>query len=449
LRKLTDFPYNHILVLGLARSGTAAAKTLLKNGKKVRVNDKLAKSNTDAVQNLVKQGAEVIVGSHPLSVLEEVDLIVKNPGIPYENPVLVEAVKRNIPIVTEIEIAYQLVPGNLIGITGSNGKTTTTTLTTDILRESKQPVKVAGNIGIVATEAAEELTVDETLVLELSSFQLQGTVSFRPNIAVILNIFPAHLDYHKSLENYKQAKFNIFKNQTEDDYLVYNADDKEIVEKLAEVKAKLVPFSAKRKLETGASVDENYIYFQGEKIIEVKKIVLVGEHNLENILAAIAAAKLSGATNEGIERVLTTFQGVKHRLQFVDKINERLFYNDSKATNMLATSKALGSFKQPTILLAGGLDRGDDFNKLIPYLENVKALVTFGETGNKLTQIGREAGIDLILSAENVSDAVEKAYPISKEKDVILLSPACASWDQYATFEERGDIFIEAVHKLM
>lgn len=449
MRKLIDFPYHHVLVLGLARSGTAAAKTLIRNDKKVRVNDMNASSNSEDVQHLLEIGAEVIVGSHPLSVLDGIDLIVKNPGIPYNNAILIEAQNRRIPIVTEIEIAYQLVPGNLIGITGSNGKTTTTTLTTEMLSESMLPVKVAGNIGIVATEAAEHLTEEETLVLELSSFQLQGTVAFRPNIAVILNVTPAHLDYHKTLDNYKQAKFNIFKNQTEDDFLIFNADDKGILAKIPEAKAKLIPFSTKRKLETGVSIDETYIYFLEEKIIEREKIVLVGEHNLENILAAVAAAKLLGATNAGIEKVLTTFQGVKHRLQYVGKINGRLFYNDSKATNMLATQNALKSFWQPTIFLAGGLDRGDNLYELIPYLKNVKAVISFGETKEKLKEVAEEAGVPFIQYAEDVADAVEKAYAISEEKDVILLSPACASWDQYKTFEERGDMFVQAVHKLM
>lgn len=449
MKKLTNFPYQHILVLGLARSGTAAAKTLLKNGKNVRINDMNALSGSKDVQELISCGADVILGSHPLSVLDDIELIVKNPGIPYDNPILKEAMERNIPIVTEIEIAYQLVPGTLIGITGSNGKTTTTTLTTEMLQESEQPVKVAGNIGIVATETAEALSEEETLVLELSSFQLQGTVTFRPNIAVILNVFAAHLDYHKTLDNYKQAKFNIFKNQTEEDYLVYNADDPVILEALSQTKAKLIPFSAQRQVENGAFADEEYIYFQGEKVVERRKVVLVGEHNLENILAAISAAKLAGATNEGIEQVLSTFQGVKHRLQFIGKKAGRLFYNDSKATNMLATRKALSSFKQPIILLAGGLDRGDNFSELIPYLKNVKAMICFGETKDKLIEVAKEADIEFVITAENVEEAVKNAYDLSIEEDVILLSPACASWDQYATFEERGDIFIEAVHKML
>ncbi|WP_405102382.1 UDP-N-acetylmuramoyl-L-alanine--D-glutamate ligase [Oceanobacillus sp. FSL H7-0719] len=449
MKKLINFPYQNILVLGLARSGTAAAKTLLRNGKNVRINDMNAQENSQDVQELVSLGADVVLGSHPLTVLDNMELIVKNPGIPYDNPILQEAMKRKISIVTEIELAYQLVPGTLIGITGSNGKTTTTTLTTEMLQKSDQPVKVAGNIGIVATETAETLVEEETLVLELSSFQLQGTVTFRPNIAVILNVFSAHLDYHKTLENYKQAKYNIFKNQTEEDFLVYNAEDPAILDAVPLSKAKLIPFSVKRKVDNGAYADEDYVYFQGEKVIERRKIVLVGEHNLENILAAVSAAKLAGATNKGIEQVLAAFQGVKHRLQFIGKKAGRLFYNDSKATNMLATRKALSSFKQPVILLAGGLDRGDDFSELIPYLDNVKAMVCFGETKDKLIEAAQKANIEFVIAAENVEEAVKSAYDLSAEEDVILLSPACASWDQYATFEERGDIFIEAVHKLM
>lgn len=448
MKKLDNFPYQHVLVLGLARSGTAAAKILLKNDRNVRVNDLQLTEKSTVVQDLTSLGAEIVLGSHPLSVLDGVEIVVKNPGIPYDNPVLVEAAKRDIPIVTEIEIAYQLVPGPLIGITGSNGKTTTTTLTTEMLKQSNQPVTVAGNIGVVATEAAQDLTEEERFVLELSSFQLQGTKNFRPTIAIILNLFQAHLDYHKTFENYKQAKFNIFKNQTEEDYLIYNADDSDIVEALGEAKGRLIPFSTTKKVTTGAWTDGTAIYFLNEKVIELDKVVLVGRHNLENILAAIAAAKLAGATNEGIEKVLTTFTGVKHRLQYVKTVNGRMFYNDSKATNMLATEKALSAFTKPTILLAGGLDRGDDLTELLPHLEHVKGIISFGETKEKFRELAKKADLPLVLTASDIEDAVIQAYRHSEEGDVILLSPACASWDQYRTFEERGDMFIQAVHTL-
>ncbi|MFD1849144.1 UDP-N-acetylmuramoyl-L-alanine--D-glutamate ligase [Oceanobacillus bengalensis] len=449
MNKLIQFPYSTILVLGLAKSGTAAAKTLLANGKRVRVSDMKAKEADDVVLELRELGAEVIIGTHPLDALDGIDLIVKNPGIPYDNPIISEALKREIPIITEIEIAYYLSDGPIIGITGSNGKTTTTTLIAEMLRNSNQPVTVAGNIGVVATDTAQHVTKDESLVLELSSFQLQGTIDFKPNTAVLLNIFEAHLDYHQSLENYVKAKCNIFKNQTNDDYLVYNAEDKTLIQEIKHAKATLVPFSNKRKVLDGAYVEKGYIYFKEEEIVAIEDIVLVGEHNIENILAAVATAKLNGASNEGIRRVLKTFTGVKHRLQYVDSVRGRLFYNDSKATNILATQKALSSFQKPVILLAGGLDRGNEFTELSPYLGSVKAMILFGETKYKLKELAENEGIKNIVLVDNVEKAAQEAYSLSQEGDVILLSPACASWDQYRTFEERGDMFIQAVHRLV
>jgi len=448
LSKLADFPYYRILVLGLAKSGTAAARALLQHGKQVRINDKSAKPEDRLIKELEDLGAEVFYGDHPLEALNNMELVVKNPGISYDHPIVREAISKNIPVITEVELAYYLTESPIIGITGSNGKTTTTTLITKMIESSGIPVKVAGNIGIVATDVALSIDEDTTMVLELSSFQLQGTEKFRPNIAVLLNIYEAHLDYHKTFENYTAAKCNIFKNQTEEDYVVFNADDPIIMNEISHAKGRLVPFSVKNMTEDGAYISSGKIYFRGEEIIHVDDVVLVGNHNLENILAAVAAAKLRGAENEAIRNVLATFSGVKHRLQYVETIEGRKFYNDSKATNILATQKALASFTQPVILLAGGLDRGNEFTDLIPYLKNVKGMVLFGQTKGKLQQIAEQVHIPYIL-AENVEQAAEQAFHMSVEGDVILLSPACASWDQYRTFEERGDMFIQAVHRLM
>src|SRR5690625_298281 len=447
MNKLINFPYQHELVLGLAKSGTSAAKILLRNGIKVRVNDITLQESKD-IDELQEMGEDIITGAHPLSVLDDIDLLIKNPGIPYENIIVDEAVKRQIPIVTEIELIKYLINNSVIGVTGSNGKTTTTMLIGEMLKMSECPVEVAGNIGVVASDIAVNLKNDETLVLELSSFQLQGTVRFSPHIAVLLNIYEAHLDYHKTLENYKQAKFNIFKNQTKEDYLIYNVDNHSVNHGAASAKSIKIPFSTTQQLTSGAWIDDNYLYFNGEQIIRRHDIVLVGTHNLENILAAVCAAKLQGATNEGIKRVLTSFSGVKHRLQFVEKVKGRVFYNDSKATNILATEKALTSFNQPTILLAGGLDRGNDFDALVPALNNVKAMIVFGETAEKLEQVAKEANISICRKTTNMKEATKLAYEVSEEGDVVLLSPACASWDQYKTFEERGDMFIQAVHTL-
>ena len=449
MRKLTNFPYQNVLVLGLAKSGSAAAKLLLQNGVHVRVNDYEANEEATLIMKLKNKGADVVVGSHPLSVLDGIDVIVKNPGIPYDNILIVEAEKRNIPVITEIELAGLLANDNeIIGITGSNGKTTTSTLIAKMLAMGNKKVQLAGNIGVVATDIAEQLGENEKLVLELSSFQLLGIQSFRPHVAVLLNLFDAHLDYHGSIANYIEAKTNVFKNQTESDFLIYNADDARVHEVVKQAKSILVPFSVSKKHLSGGWIQNNAIYFKDEEIMSLHDIVLVGEHNLENILAAVSVAIISGATKEDIQSVLKTFSGVKHRLQFVANIDNRLFYNDSKATNILATQKALQSFKQPTILLAGGLDRGNSFESLLPFLTNVKAMVVFGETAEKLKDLAKEANIERVQKVKNVREAANTAYQMSKEGDIILLSPACASWDQYKTFEERGDMFIQAVHIL-
>ena len=448
MRKLQDFPFEKCLVLGLAKSGTAVSQLLLENGVKVIANDKNSSDADDAVILLKNMGAQVVVGSHPKDLLDDIDVIFKNPGIPYENELLKEAVTRKIPILTEVELLYYYQINPLIAITGSNGKTTTTMLAYEMLKEHETPYHLAGNIGHVASEVARNMSEGNGMVAELSSFQLLGIEKLKPTISVVLNVFEAHLDYHHSLANYEMAKANIFKNHDENNFLIYNADDERVsamVEKAPSIK---IPFSRNSKLKHGTYIMDNAIYFRDEKIIDLAEIKLVGEHNLENILAAVAAAKISGANNDLIMKVLTTFTGVKHRLQFVRKLSGRSFYNDSKATNLLATKKALASFKQPVILLAGGLDRGNEFDELENSLEHVKGMIVFGETAGKLKRSAESNNIPYIYQVADMEQAVRQAFDISEEDDVILLSPACASWDQYKTFEERGDMFIEAVHKL-
>ncbi|GAA0495008.1 UDP-N-acetylmuramoyl-L-alanine--D-glutamate ligase [Salinibacillus aidingensis] len=448
MNTIKQFPYEQVLVLGLAKSGAAAARILLENGKKVRVNDFKKEEENQAAQELRHFGIEVITGGHPLSVLDDVEVVIKNPGIPYDNVIVKEAIHRNIPVITEIELAGLLTDGPIVGITGSNGKTTTTTLIYEMLRSSGEKAKLSGNIGTVASEVARDSDPDDILVMELSSFQLLGIQTFKANISVLLNIFEAHLDYHKTMSHYANAKAKIFENQTEDDYAVYNLDDERVVELADRTNARKVPFSVTRPCKDGVWFDGDTVYFKDEPIIKRNEIVLVGDHNFENILAAIAASRLMGATPEAIRNVLTTFQGVRHRMQFVREFENRTFYNDSKATNILATSSALNAFKQPIILLAGGLDRGNDFDELIPYLDNVKSMVLFGQTAEKIKNTANQAGIHDVKIVDNVEQAVQHAYAQSESGDVVLLSPACASWDQYRSFEERGDMFVRAVHKL-
>jgi UDP-N-acetylmuramoylalanine--D-glutamate ligase len=449
LKNIQLYKDKQVLVLGLAKSGYAAARLLQQLGAKVVVNDIKPLEENESAQSLQTLGIRVICGEHPLDLVNSsLFAIVKNPGIPYSNPLIQKAVDQNIPILTEIELAYQISEAPFIGITGSNGKTTTTTLIYEMLLTGRKNPIIAGNIGTVACEVVQTASPSDYVVTELSSFQLLGVQTFRPKISVFLNLFEAHLDYHGTKKKYGKAKANIFMNQTEDDYLVLNADDLEVQTLAATCKARKILFSTKQVMPNGGSVVDDYISYCGEKIMKVEEVALPGQHNLENILAAVSVAKLIRIENDAINHVLKTFTGVKHRLQFVTAIQDRLFYNDSKATNILATSKALSSFTQPTILLAGGLDRGNEFDDLKPYLKHVKALVTFGQTAEKLIRIAKEVGIKSIEHVDNVEHAVPVAYKLSQPNDVVLLSPACASWDQYKTFEVRGDIFVEAVHRL-
>ena len=447
------FEHKRVLVIGLAKSGVAVAKLLLHQGAIVTVNDRIPLEENPDAKSLIEEGIRVLAGSHPVDLLEEhFDFVVKNPGIPYHNCMVEAAIKKEIPVYTEVEIAYHLLQGLIIGITGSNGKTTTTTLVSLMLKESfpERHVFAAGNIGIPLSQLAEQSAKEDIYVSELSSFQLMGINQFKPKIACIVNIFSAHLDYHGTREEYIKAKLQLTKNQTEEDYLVYNADYPELITLIeGHTNATLVPFSRKNILEFGASIKDNYICFNGEKVIPVSTIQVPGTQNVENVLAAVAIAKLAGATNEGIEKAVQNFHGVKHRTQFVKEVNKRRFYNDSKATNIIATQTALRSFtNQSVILIAGGLDRGNGFNELVPDLTAVSGIVLYGETKEKLQEAAKVAGVPVIEVVNTLEEATKKAYEISKEGDIILLSPACASWDQFKNFEIRGDEFIQVVENL-
>lgn len=449
MKNYTDLQHKKVLVLGLAKSGVAAAELLNKLGAFVTVNDsKPFEQNPDA-QELLQKGITVICGRHPEDLLDEgFELVVKNPGIPYSNLIVADAMKRGIPVWTEVELAYLISEAPFIGITGSNGKTTTTTLIFEMLQNGQKNPLIAGNIGTVACGVAENAVEENIIVTELSSFQLMGTEKFKPHIAILTNLFNAHLDYHGTFENYAEAKFGITRNQDENDYFIYNADQPEVVEYAMRSKAIKVPFTLKGRTEDGISADDTTIYWQGKPILERAIIALPGKHNLANILCAVAACVLVNCDIEKIKEVLTSFSGVRHRTQFVREWNGRKIYNDSKATNCLATKSALDAFQQPIVLLAGGLDRGHSFEDLRPSMDHVVAVVAFGETGLRFVEFAKSCGVKQTIIAQNVEDAVSYAAPMSKEGEVILLSPACASWDQYDSFETRGDLFIDAVMKL-
>ncbi|WP_336045837.1 UDP-N-acetylmuramoyl-L-alanine--D-glutamate ligase [Solibacillus ferritrahens] len=449
MMKFEGLQSKKVLVLGLAKSGVAAAELLHQLGAFVTVNDAKPFDANPEAQELLSKGITVICGRHPEDLLDEgFELVVKNPGIPYTNPIIADAVEKGLPVITEMELAYLVSEAPFFGITGSNGKTTTTTLLYEMLKAGQLKPLIAGNIGTVACGVAAEASAEEVIVTELSSFQLMGTKSFRPRIAILTNLYEAHLDYHGTFEEYAEAKFGVTRNQTSDDYFIYNADQQIVANYARKSKAQLVPFTTKGRSDNGISADTNNIYWYGEAILSREQIVLPGEHNLENILCAVAAAKLQNCPIEAIQEVLATFAGVRHRTQFVREWQGRKIYNDSKATNVLATKSALAAFNSPIVLLAGGLDRGHSFEELRKEMTRVKAVVAFGETALRLIEFAKSCGITNIVRAIDVEDAVGYGAKISDEGDIILLSPACASWDQHESFEIRGDLFIDRVMKL-
>lgn len=449
MKTLTNFPYSKVLVLGLAKSGEAAAQLLYDSGIDFRINDQLPLDENETAKRFTELGCDVITGEHPLTVLDDIDLVVKNPGIPYDNPIIQEASERKIPVITEVELSYLLVDGPLIAITGSNGKTTTTTLIYELLQAGGLNPLIAGNIGSVASEVLRKQQRGQPVVMELSSFQLKGTKTFKPNYAILLNLTEAHLDYHHSMDDYIGSKLKLFQNQTDSDVAILNRLDSLISEQHIPGDGERFYFSVSNDSENDIIVTEDdQIQYRGNNLMSKHEVGLPGDHNLENILASIAIAKSFHIPDELIIEKLRTFTGVKHCLQFVDRINDRLFYNDSKATNIQATSKAVRSFKQPVVLIAGGLDRGGEFDELFDSFTNVTNCVVYGESKDKLYEAGKRKGFNHITITDSLMEATKKAYELSEPGDILLLSPACASWDQFPSFEARGDMFIETVHKL-
>lgn len=448
MKRIDQFENKKVLVLGLAKSGESAARLLDKLGAIVTVNDGKPFEENPAAQSLLEDGIKVVTGGHPLELLDEdFALMVKNPGIPYRNPMIEKALEKGIPVLTEVELAYLISDAPIVGITGSNGKTTTTTMIGEVLTAAGQNGLLSGNIGYPASQVAQTATDKDTLVMELSSFQLMGIQEFHPEIAVITNLMPTHIDYHGSFEDYVAAKWNIQSNMTAADYLVLNFNQELAKELATKTNATVVPFSTLEKVD-GVYLEGGYLYFRGEKVMAADEIGVPGSHNVENALATIAVAKLRGVDNETIKETLSAFGGVKHRLQFVDEIKGVKFYNDSKSTNILATQKALSGFdNSKVILIAGGLDRGNEFDELVPDITGLKKMVILGQSAERVKRAADKAGVAYV-DATDIADATRKAFELAEEGDVVLLSPANASWDMYANFEVRGDLFIDTVAEL-
>lgn len=448
MKTISKFANKKVLVLGLAKSGESAARLLDKLGAIVTVNDGKPFEENPAAQSLLEEGIKVITGGHPLELLDEdFEWMVKNPGIPYKNPMVMRALEKKIPVITEVELAYLISDAPIIGITGSNGKTTTTTMIAEVLTAGGQNGLLSGNIGFPASQVAQDAGETDTLVMELSSFQLMGIEAFHPEIAVITNLMPTHLDYHGSFEEYVAAKWNIQKNMTASDYVVLNFNQdlaKELAKKTA---AQVIPFSTQEHVD-GAYLDGDVLTFRGEAIMTASELGVPGSHNVENALATIAVAKLRGIDNQVIKETLAHFGGVKHRLQYVGEINQVKFYNDSKSTNILATQKALSGFdNSKAILIAGGLDRGNEFDELVPDIKGLKKMVILGESAARVKRAADQAEVSY-LDASDVRDATRKAFSVADPGDVVLLSPANASWDMYKNFEVRGDEFLAVFKEL-
>lgn len=471
-----DYPQNYrgrqVVILGLARSGVAAAKLFHDKGALVTVNDKKERELCPEADELEALGISVVCGGHPTGLIHEgISLVVKNPGIPYSVEPLRRAAQLGIEVVTEVEVAYHICKAPMICITGSNGKTTTTTWTGLMLEAGGLKPIVAGNIGRALTEAALEAQADNHMVVELSSFQLKGTRTFRPRIGCLLNVYETHLDYHGTMEDYVESKKKLFANQTTEDTAVLNWDDAVCRRVSEELKSRVLPFSVKTELTYGLFVSppfgtegedkEGMIVYRDHEgavhpIIPVKELGIPGKHNVENALAASGMALVSGVSIEVIARVLKEFHGVEHRLEYVAAKKEVLFYNDSKATNPTATIKTIESFSQDIILIAGGLDRGSDYMELLPaFQRQVKGLVALGETKEKIAGVARLASMSQVKTVDTantlqdtVAEAVQAAFAMAKPGDVVLLSPACASWDMFPSYEERGRMFKQTVHNL-
>jgi UDP-N-acetylmuramoylalanine--D-glutamate ligase len=448
-----------VLVVGLGKSGHSAALFLRRLGANVTVSDiRSAEALGKELPALLDEGIAVETGGHGLLTFRRQDLIVVSPGVPLTTPELQQVRNLGLPITGEVELASRFLKTRILAITGSNGKTTTTTLCGEILKAAGLETQVGGNIGIPVIELVESPenqgahAADAWSVLEVSSFQLETTDTFRPKIAVILNITPDHLDRHGTFENYAMAKERIFAAQTQEDFLVLNGDDPRVQQAASRAKAQVYWFSRTKMVRQGASVVNGVIAFRSseqasfEPIVPVSDIPLKGDHNIENVLAAVCAARLAGVDANTIANAVRHFRAVEHRLEFVADINGVHYFNDSKATNVDATTKAIAAFSGGIHLILGGKDKNSDYTLLRPLLqERVKAVYTIGAAAEK---IEREiAGATMIVSSKTLAAAIAAAARDARSGDVVLLAPACASFDQFDSYEHRGRVFKELVHQ--
>ncbi len=437
-------------VLGMARSGYEAAKLLVTKGYDVIINDAKSEQNPEHIRELQNLGVKIVLGSHPEELFDHTfKLLVKNPGIPNNHIYVEKAKSYGIPVINELELGYRYFPSGvkIIGITGTNGKTTTTTIIYKMLIEASKRAYLMGNIGLPVCSFVSVLKDGDIAVMEVSDHQLCNVIEFKADISVMTNLFEAHVDFHGSYEKYKSMKKRIFNYHTESDIAVLNLDNTEVMELTDDIKSTKKYFTSTSVNQIGCSIKDGSIYYNTEKVIALEDIKIKGRHNYENAMAAIAVVKEFGVENSAIVNVLRTFGGVEHRMEYVSTINGVDFYNDSKSTNITSTQIALASFSKPTILMLGGLDRGHSFDELKDYLNNVKLIVSYGETKSRIEDFALNHKIPCI-GVDTLEEATNAAYKSSEPGDVVLLSPACASWDQFKDFEIRGNMFKEYIKYL-
>ena len=445
-----------VLLVGLAKTGVSTIKKLDKLGASIVVTDIKPKEKLEDILSQLNglNNVEYILGSHPEDI-SDIDLTIVSPGVPLDLPFIEKLKESNVKIIGEVELAYTLSNNPIfVGITGTNGKTTTTSLVGEIFKEANRDTYIVGNIGNPVIDTVDYTDKNSVLVTELSSFQLESIDTFRPKVSSILNITEDHLNRHHTMENYINAKARIFENQEKSDFSILNYDDSIVRDLNRNNNASILYFSRKEKIEQGVYLDENnniVISIDGKQITVLNRneLSLPGDHNLENAMAAILMTYVVGVDLEVIKQVLTTFKGVEHRLEFVTNKNGIMFVNDSKGTNPDSTIKAIGSYERPIILIAGGMDKHSDFTDMMKCAtKNVKELVLLGETADKIEASARKEGLENITKVKNMEEAVKKAYELAEDGDVVLLSPGCASWDMYPNFEARGLDFKENIYKL-
>jgi len=443
-----------VLVVGLGKSGLSSALFLRARGAQVTVSDtRSAEALAKEIPALLDAGIMVESGGHGLLTFRRQDLIVVSPGIPMDTPEVKQAKAFGLTVIGELELASRFLKGKVVAITGSNGKTTTTTLLGKIFADAGESALVGGNIGLPVIDLVAKSTADTVSVLEVSSFQLETISEFHPWIAVVLNITPDHLDRHGSFENYAAAKTRITERQGVDDFLVLNAEDKPTQMVAAKTRAQIYWFSRRRAVKQGAFVHGESIFFlakeggKPEPVMPVAEITLKGAHNVENVLAAVCAARLAGISAEKIRASVVGFKGVEHRLEFVRLLRGVEFYNDSKATNVDAAMKAVASFAGGIHLILGGKDKNSDYAAMAGLLrERVKIVYTIGSAAEKIER--QLQGVVKIVSAETIKTAVAEAAKAAVAGDIVLLAPACSSFDQFENYEHRGKVFRQLVNEL-